>query len=85
MLKGFEANFWKRCRKLTLEAMPVIQLVWKSLDYPCAERLRPVLLSTAENLASHNELDLTEEICEQLSEISQATLARRIAKSHSPK
>lgn len=76
----------KRHRPLKyLEAMPVIQLVWESLDYPCAERLRPVLLSTAENLARHNELDLTEEICEQLSEISQATLARRITKWHSPK
>lgn len=76
----------KRHRPLKyLEAMPVIQLVWESLDYPCAERLRPVLLSTAENLARHNELGLTEEICEQLSVISQATLARRIAKWHSPK
>ncbi len=76
----------KRHRPLKyLEAMPVIQTVWEALDYPCAERLHPVLLSTAEILAKHEEISLTEKICEQLSEISQATLARRISKWHSPK
>gem|GEM_PF-841950 len=30
-----------------LEALPVIQLVWEALDFPCAERLQPVLRSTA--------------------------------------
>ena len=58
----------KRHRSLKyIEAMPVVQLVWESLDYPCAERLHPVLLSTAEILAQHNEIFFTEEICEQLS------------------
>ncbi len=53
-----------------LEAMPVIQTVWEALDYPCAERLHPVLLSTAEILAKHEKISLTEKICEQFSEIS---------------
>jgi len=76
----------KRHRPLKyIEALPVIQLVWEALDYPCAERLHPVLLSTSEILAKHNEVFLTEEILEQLSQISRATLARRLTKWCSPK
>ncbi len=65
-------------------AMPVIQLIWEALDYPCAERLHPVLLSTAEQLAAHGELTLTEEIRSQLASISRPTLARRIASWRKP-
>lgn len=76
----------KRRRPLQyIEALPAIQLVWEALDYPCAERLHPALLSTAQILAIHNELVLTPEITEQLSQISRATLARRLVKWRSPK
>jgi hypothetical protein len=68
-----------------LEALPVAQIVWEALDYPCAERLQPVLLSTAEHLASHEEVRLDETIRYQLARISRSTLARRIAKWPSPK
>jgi len=38
----------KRNRPLMYtQALPAAQLVWEALDYPCAERLHPVLLSTA--------------------------------------
>lgn len=63
-----------------LEAMPVIESVWEALDYPCAERLHPVLFETAELLAKHNELGLNPTISEQLQLISRATLTRRLAK-----
>ena len=62
-----------------LEALPAIQLVWEALDYPCAERLHPVLLPVAEQLAAHGELYLDEGIRQQLAHISRATLARRLA------
>ncbi|MGI6514180.1 MAG: transposase [Syntrophomonadales bacterium] len=68
-----------------LEALPTIKLVWEALDFPCAERLHPVLLSTAELLAKHGELTLTPEIRRQLSQISRATLARRLKRLRSPK
>jgi transposase InsO family protein len=68
-----------------LEAMPAAQKVWEALDYPCAERLQPVLLSIAEHLAAHKELSLDDEIRRQLGQISRATLARRIAKWPTPK
>jgi len=68
-----------------LEAMPVIETVWEALDYPCAERLHPVLFETADLLAKHNELGLNPTVSEQLQLISRATLARRLGKWRSPK
>ncbi|MGD0153712.1 MAG: transposase, partial [Thermacetogeniaceae bacterium] len=68
-----------------LEALSAIQLVWEALDFPCAERLHPVLLSTAELLSTHGEISLTPEIRRQLSQISRATLARRLQRLRSPK
>lgn len=76
----------KRNRQLLyLDAMPVIEIVWEALDFPCAERLHPVMLETAELLARHDELCLTAEISEQLTQISPATLARRLKRWRSPK
>jgi hypothetical protein len=40
----------------------VIRVVWESLDYVCAERLTPVLLDTAQQLARWEELVLTSEV-----------------------
>ena len=67
------------------QSMPIIQKVWEALDYPCAERLHPVLLATAEHLARHGELVLSDQIREELRRISRATLARRIKIWRSPK
>lgn len=75
----------RKPRKRKYEAAaPVIQLVWEALDYPCAERLHPVLLSTAEQLARHGEITLTQQVRQELSQISRATLARRIASWQKP-
>jgi len=68
-----------------IEALPAIQLVWEALDFPCAERLHPVLLPMAELLSAHEELSLTPEMRRQLSQISRATLARRLKRLHTPK
>lgn len=72
-------------QRLYTASLPAIQVVWEALDYPCAERLHPVLLSTAELLSAHHELSLTDEIRQQLSSISRATLARRLAELPTPK
>lgn len=68
-----------------LECLYAAQLVWQALDYPCAERLQPVLLETALLLQSHGELTLTPEVETQLAQISRATLARYMARWSSPK
>ena len=62
------------------EALPTIQTVWEALDYPCAERLHPVLCHTAELLKKYREIAFGQEVAEQLSRISCSTLARRIAR-----
>jgi len=67
------------------EALPVIRTVWEALDYPCAERLHPVLLPTAEHLERHGKLRLTSLIRQQLAQISRSTLARRLKEFDSPK
>ena len=36
-----------------------LRVIWESLDYVCAERLTPALVSTAEQLARHGELAVT--------------------------
>lgn len=76
----------KRSRpKQFQEALPAILLVWEALDFPCAERLHPVLVETAEHLAGHGELVLDERIRQQLGTMSRSTLARRLAEAPSPK
>jgi len=76
----------KRRRPLAYqEALPVIQRVWEALDYPCAERLHPVLLDTAQTLARHGHLRLNDSVIAQLQQISRATLARRLSSLRSPK
>ena len=76
----------KRKRSLAYqEALPAIQRVWEALDYPCAERMHPVLLETAQTLARHRHLSLNDTIVAQLQSISRPTLARRLAALRSPK
>lgn len=76
----------KRRRPLAYqEALPVIQRVWEALDYPCAERLHPVLLDTAQTLARHGHLRLTDSVIAQFQQISRPTLARRLSSLRSPK
>jgi hypothetical protein len=58
------------------EVEEVIVQVWESLDYICAERLTPVLLTTAHHLARFAVVKLSGEIEEQLQTISRATVGR---------
>lgn len=67
------------------EALPTIELVWAALDYPCAERLHPVLYSTARSLEKHGECRLTPTVLSQLQQISRTTLGRYIGRMESPK
>lgn len=65
-----------RRRSYGLEVEEVIVGVWESLDYVCAERLTPVLLSTARHLAKFGEVQLNPGIEEQLGRISRASVSR---------
>jgi hypothetical protein len=72
-----------RERSYGVEVEEVIVVVWESLDYICAERLTPVLLSMAQHLERFGVVKLTGEIEEQLKTISRATVSRILRRSRS--
>jgi hypothetical protein len=74
-----------RSRTYGLATEQVILLVWESLDYICAERLTPALLSTAQHLARFGSVRLTAQVAEQLGQISEATVTRLLRKYRSRK
>jgi len=51
--------------------------IWESYDYICAERLQPNLVSLAQQLATHGELELTATLQSQLGEIGLTTVRER--------
>lgn len=59
--------------------LPAIK-IWEMLDYPCGQRLQPVLKETAERLMAAGELKLTAKTQEKLWRISAKTLDRRLKK-----
>ena len=65
-----------RRRRYGAVVADVVRVVWESLDYVCAERLTPVLLPTAQQLALWEELVLTPEGEAALRTISRATVQR---------
>jgi len=65
-----------RRRRYGAKVADVVRVVWESLDYVCAERLTPELLSTARHLARWEEVVLTPEIEVALGSISRATVQR---------
>jgi IS30 family transposase len=84
LLKGPSLERQPRRRQRSREyGAPVddaLRVIWESLDYICAERLTPALVSTAEQLARHGELEVTSEVLEQLGRISVASVQRRLSR-----
>jgi hypothetical protein len=69
-----------RGRRYGVAVADVVRVVWESLDYLCAERLTPALLTTAQQLAQWEELVLTWEVEAALRTISRATVQRLIGR-----
>jgi hypothetical protein len=55
-----------------------LRLIAETLDYICAERITPQLVTTAQQLARHGELHLSADLRAQLSRISVSTVRRRL-------
>jgi hypothetical protein len=55
-----------------------LRVIDETLDHICAERLTPQLVTTARQLAEHDELTLTPTLLEQLERISVSTVRRRL-------
>ena len=75
----------ERGRTYGLAVEQVVLVVWESLDYVCAERLTPVLLSTAEHLARFGTVRLSNQVREQLAQISEASVTRLLRKHRNRK
>ncbi len=56
----------------------VLTLVWEALDYICPQRMKPVLVFTAEQLAEFGELQLGPQLKAQLEAISPSTIGRHL-------
>jgi hypothetical protein len=70
----------QRSREYGAAVDDALRVIWESLDYVCAERLTPVLVTTAEQLARHGELAVTAEVLEQLGRISVSSIQRRLSR-----
>jgi IS30 family transposase len=70
----------QRSREYGAAVDDALRVIWESLDYVCAERLTPVLVTTAEQLARHGELAVTAEVLEQLGRISISSVQRRLTR-----
>lgn len=52
--------------------------VWEIMDYPCGQRLQPVLAEMIEVLIVHKELDMPEKIAQRLKHLSSASIDNRL-------
>jgi hypothetical protein len=81
-LLGGEIRRQRRRRERSKEYGPevdaALELIWKALDYICAERLTPNLVDTAELLARHQELQLSPSLRAQLARINVSTVRRHL-------
>ena len=66
----------QRGRMYSVEVDDAIRVIAESLDHPCAERLTPALVWTAQHLERHGEMRATPELLEQLERISIPTVRR---------
>ena len=62
------------------EVDDALRVIAESLDYICADRLKPVLADTARHLAKHGEMEISPPLLEQLECISISTVKLRLAR-----
>ena len=69
-------------RKATygVEVLATLVLVWEIFDYPCGQRLAPVLGQELERLRKARELQCSDEVAEKLGRISAKTIDRLLAR-----
>lgn len=68
----------KRKRKYREETIDVLTKIWEIFDYPCGQRLRPLVLTETERLRRLGEIKVSGSALRQLNKISSATIDRRL-------
>jgi len=59
-----------------IEVRDILYCLWKVFDYPCGQRLKPLLEGEVDRLRKMGELRISENISEKLKKISSATIDR---------
>jgi hypothetical protein len=72
----------QRGRTYGPEVESALRIIAKSLDYVCAERLTPHLVTAARQLEAHGEIHLSPHLSDQLQRISISTVRRILSRSH---
>ena len=70
----------ERGRVYGIDIEDSLHIIAKSLDYPCAERLKPILVPIANQLEYHGELKTNAKMLTQLENISVSTIKRILKK-----
>jgi len=60
------------------EVIAALVQIWEVFDYPCGQRLAPLLKTMVERLRELKELRISEEVAHKLLQISPATIDRRL-------
>lgn len=61
------------------EVIHEVKKVWEVQDYPCGQRLEPILPELIDILRFHKELIISDEIADKLKQISARTIDRRLS------
>lgn len=70
----------KRSRGYSVKLDDALRVISEAHNHICAELLQPNLVSMAEVLAQHHELELTEELRQELATVSVSTVGRYLAR-----
>ena len=62
------------------EVTAALAQVWEIFDYPCGQRLKPILETEVERLRQLGELQITDETAAKLEKMSSATIDRKLKK-----
>ena len=70
----------KRKKQYQEETIQALVRLWEIFDYPCGQRLKPLLLEETERLRKLGEINISDKVARQLKKISPATIDRRLKK-----
>ena len=68
----------QRGRSYGAEVDDALRVIAETLDYICAERMKPYLVRTAQDLSAHGEWDVTPHLLGQLAQISISSVRRHL-------
>jgi hypothetical protein len=71
----------QRGKTYGMEVRSAVEVIARSLDYPCAERLQPNLVWMAKHLIRHDELHTTPEVLQKLGQLSVSSLWRLLPRA----